>query len=67
MATDGYLRQIGRVRLPASTVCAWCGAAAVQMAIREDGAVKAYCVECVEQMKKERAQHNDQEILSHCN
>ena len=46
------LHQIGRIRLPATTVCARCGSPAVALAIKENGAVKAYCLPCVEQMKE---------------
>ena len=48
------LRQIGRIRLPASTVCARCASPDVVLAIREGDDVNAYCDACVERMKEER-------------
>lgn len=42
-------QQIGRVRLPASTVCALCGASPVA-AILEDGETRAYCAACMERV-----------------
>lgn len=56
MEAGVVLQRIGRIRLPASTVCVRCGSPAVTLAIKENGAVKAYCLPCVEQMKEERKQ-----------
>jgi hypothetical protein len=49
------LRQIGRVRLPTSTVCARCQTPAVVLAIREDdGTVNAYCAACARRIDDEK-------------
>ena len=52
----GVLRQIGRVRLPASTtVCVRCGTPDVVLAIKEkDGTINAYCAACARRIDDER-------------
>lgn len=53
--TFAHLRQIGRVKMPTSTVCARCGTPYVALAIKEpDGTTSAYCAACAALIDDER-------------
>ena len=51
----GALRQIWRVKMPTSTVCARCQTPYVVLAIKEtDGTVNAYCAACAARIDDEK-------------